>query len=100
MGSASRMKPEFLATKLYSIRQRFNYSLEKMAESLSDEKTQLRKSDISRYESGLREPSLIILLRYARLANVIVDVLIDDKLDLPNSLPSNLILDDILNRNS
>jgi transcriptional regulator with XRE-family HTH domain len=43
---------------------------------------------ISRYEQGKREPPLMILMAYARLANVYVEVLIDDELDLPEKLPS------------
>jgi hypothetical protein len=38
---------------------------------------------ISAYEHGTREPNLLTLLRYARLAKVSMDVLVDDKLDLP-----------------
>jgi transcriptional regulator with XRE-family HTH domain len=48
----------------------------------------LAQNRISDYELGTREPSLIILLQYARAANVIADVLIDDELDLPARLPS------------
>jgi transcriptional regulator with XRE-family HTH domain len=43
---------------------------------------------VSEFETGKREPSLIVLLRYARLANVCVDTLIDDDLDLPAKLPA------------
>jgi hypothetical protein len=43
---------------------------------------------ISKYELNKNEPTLMILLEYARLANVYVDVLIDDALDLPDRLPS------------
>ncbi len=39
---------------------------------------------ISGYETGKREPPLPVLLKYARLAGVSTDVLIDDKLKLPN----------------
>jgi transcriptional regulator with XRE-family HTH domain len=45
-------------------------------------------SAISGYELGTREPSLPVLLRYARLAGVVMDVLVDDKLDLPAKLPN------------
>jgi transcriptional regulator with XRE-family HTH domain len=45
-------------------------------------------STISHYESGEREPPLPVLLAYAKLANVYVDVLIDDELDLPEQIPS------------
>jgi transcriptional regulator with XRE-family HTH domain len=38
---------------------------------------------LSEFESGKREPNLLLLLRYARAANVSVESLIDDKLDLP-----------------
>jgi transcriptional regulator with XRE-family HTH domain len=45
-------------------------------------------SQISEYETGKREPSLIMLLQYARLANVYIDVLVDDESDLPAKLPA------------
>jgi transcriptional regulator with XRE-family HTH domain len=45
-------------------------------------------NSISRYELNKNEPPLVILLEYARLANVYVDALIDDELDLPDRLPS------------
>ena len=41
---------------------------------------------VSEYEAGLREPNLIVLLRYARLVNVSTDVLIDDSLGLSEQL--------------
>jgi transcriptional regulator with XRE-family HTH domain len=43
---------------------------------------------ISEFESGKREPPLRIILLYARVANVWMDVLVDDDLDLPDKLPS------------
>ncbi len=42
---------------------------------------------ISEYETGKREPPLLILLEYARAANVYVDTLIDDSVNLPE-IPS------------
>jgi hypothetical protein len=47
------------------------------------------RSAVSGYELGRREPPLPILLKYARLAGVCVEVLIDDELDLPARLPAN-----------
>lgn len=38
--------------------------------------------------SAAREPPLPVLLGYARAANVYVDALIDDAVDLPERLPS------------
>ena len=43
-------------------------------------------SAISQYELGTREPSLQVILKYARLAGICTDVLIDDNLDLPKNL--------------
>jgi hypothetical protein len=45
---------------------------------------------ISAYERGLREPSLEIVLKYARLAGVQMEVLVDDALDLPACLPASV----------
>jgi hypothetical protein len=47
----------------------------------------LTQNRISEYETGRGEPPLPILLRYARLAGICVERLIDDELDLPE-LPS------------
>jgi len=48
----------------------------------------LIQGTISAYELGNREPSLLVLLNYARVAGVYVDVLVDDELDLPGKLPT------------
>jgi hypothetical protein len=53
---------------------------------LADEIVQ---ADISTYELNHREPPLKVLLAYARAANVSVESLIDDNLDLPGKLPAN-----------
>ncbi len=37
---------------------------------------------VSEFEAGRREPSLLVLLRYARAAGIKVEALIDDALDL------------------
>jgi len=39
-------------------------------------------TSVSGFERGKREPDLIVLLRYARLAKVPMEVLVDDKLSL------------------
>lgn len=81
MGSSSREKPQRLAEKLLQIRVRLDLSQNGMLNrlGLGDKLTRI---DISKYERGLREPSLLTLLAYARVIEVSTDVLIDDKLDL------------------
>lgn len=82
MGSARRPQPDRLAEKLLSVRTKLGLSQIELAEKLSDNRIHLRKSDISRYESGLREPYLIVLLRYAKLADVTMEILVNDNFEL------------------
>jgi hypothetical protein len=46
------------------------------------------QADISTYELDQREPPLKVLLAYARTANVSVEAIIDDDIDLPDNLPT------------
>ena len=85
MGYA-RPKPERLAEKLRQIRVALGLSQTEMYRRLRVEEM-ITYTQISKYESGLREPLLKILLQYARVAGVYVEDLIDDELDLPEKLP-------------
>jgi transcriptional regulator with XRE-family HTH domain len=82
MGTRAREKPARLAEKLVLIRQCFRLSQDGIIRRMGV-MGKITREDISKYERGLREPSLPILLEYARVAGVWVDVLIDDALDLP-----------------
>jgi transcriptional regulator with XRE-family HTH domain len=84
MGHSGRRKPGKLGIKLCEIRKGLGLSQAELSTKLSEEKYPLYKADISNFESGKREPSLIVLLRYARLANILVDTLVDDELELPS----------------
>lgn len=86
MGSKQRVRPERMGEKLKTIREHYGYSFSQMADVLSDEKVSVLRTDVSRFEKKSREPSYIILLRYARLVKISTDVLIDDGLELPDSL--------------
>jgi transcriptional regulator with XRE-family HTH domain len=87
MGRAARPKPLRLGEKLLRIRTALELSQDRMVERLSASDT-LTSASISAYELGQREPPLSVLLEYARLANVYLDVLADDELDLPKRLPA------------
>jgi transcriptional regulator with XRE-family HTH domain len=76
-----------LPEKLVQIRLALNLSQGGMLYQLRLHE-KLSRTTISGYELGTGEPPLPVLLDYARLANVWVDVLIDDELDLPDNLPS------------
>ncbi|HEX8558528.1 MAG TPA: helix-turn-helix transcriptional regulator [Pyrinomonadaceae bacterium] len=76
-----------MAEKLLTIRQALGLSQTEMLRRLGAEE-RMAYHRISEFETGKGEPSLIILLEYARAAGVCVDVLIDDRLDLPAKLPA------------
>ena len=84
MARGARLKPERLAEKLIHIRVTLGLSQNELIRRLDVALTQNR---ISEYETGKGEPPLPVLLRYARLAGVCVERLIDDELDLPDKLP-------------
>ena len=87
MGRTPSEKPAKLAEKLVRIRKELNLSQAEIIYSLGLEE-KLTREDISKYERGLRVPQLFTLLKYARVANVWLDVLVDDNLELPFRLPS------------
>lgn len=79
MGRTKREYPRKLARKLRQIRVRAGLSQTEIAHRLGVKE----RASISQFESGKREPPLPTLLKYARLAKVSTDVLIDDKAKLP-----------------
>lgn len=88
MGSA-RPKPERLAEKLAHIRNALGLSQSEMLKQLGVEDL-IEYHTISKYELGKNEPPLMILLQYARVAGVHMEVLVDDELELPAKLPASV----------
>lgn len=87
MARVPRPRPARLPEKLLQIRLALNLSQDGMLYHLGLSDTRIRTA-ISAYELGTGEPPLPVLLEYARLANVWMDVLVDDELDLPERLPT------------
>jgi transcriptional regulator with XRE-family HTH domain len=87
MGRTVRRKPARLGAKLTHIRGALGLSQNGLIRRLGFE--ELVQGTVSAYEAGNREPTLLVLLAYARLANVSVESLIDDEIDLPEKLPAN-----------
>jgi transcriptional regulator with XRE-family HTH domain len=85
MGHARR-RPSRLAEKLLQVRTALGLSQTEMHRRL-DVGDEIPYTRISDYELDKSEPTLMILLSYARLAGVPTEVLIDDGLDLPDKLP-------------
>lgn len=86
MGRSHRPRPKRLAIKLREVRSRLDVSQVGMVKRLGFKR--IHPAHISGYERGEREPPLPVLLKYARLAKISTDVLIDDELDLPKGAPS------------
>jgi transcriptional regulator with XRE-family HTH domain len=55
---------------------------------LLDLPPEFSQSNISAYERGTKEPPIFVIMRYAEVANVWIDVLVQDSLDLPHVIPS------------
>lgn len=87
MGTKPRPKPERLAEKLLGIREAFGLSQTEMLYRLGAEDI-ISYKQISKYETGVREPPLVILMRYARVAGVSMEDLADDEVGLPAKLPA------------
>lgn len=87
MARSPRHRSARLPEKLLQIRLALNLSQGGMLYQLGLHEN-LTRTTISAYELGTGEPPLPVLLKYARLAGVSTDVLIDDELSLPAKLPA------------
>ena len=79
MGQRPRPKPKHLAAKLLAIRRKLSVSQCEMEKLLN---FQISTARITEYEHGTREPNLLVLLSYARLAEIPLEQIIDDDIDL------------------
>lgn len=83
---AARRGPARLAEKLKAVRVGLGLSQNGMLQKLGFAE-EYDRTEIAHYERGNREPTLPVLLAYARTANIYMEVLVDDELDLPDKLP-------------
>lgn len=86
MGRKPRRRPARLAEKLRTIREALGLSQNEMVNrlGLNDE---LTREEVSAFERGTHEPNLLVLLAYSEAANIFLEVLVRDDLDVPNRLP-------------
>lgn len=75
-----RQRPVHLASKLLAIRKHLQLS---QSQIIAIVDAGISTARISEWEHGVREPDLIVLLRYARAAGVGMETLVDDDLKLP-----------------
>lgn len=88
MGSLPRQSPKFLGRKLRQIRHAIDGGLsqDEMVARLGLY-AEIDRTYVSRYESGALEPPLNVLLRYAELAGLHLEVLADDDVLIPDKIP-------------
>lgn len=79
------LRPKRLAEKLKKIRIDLNLSQSELLEKLGFSDV-VFQGNISQYELGRREPPLPVLLAYAQIANIYVDILINDDLEIPEKI--------------
>src|SRR5438067_9967715 len=82
-------KAERLGEKLLDIRNCLGLSQSEMLRRLGYEDV-LPYNRISDYELGKRVPPLPVVLEYARVANIHLEDIVDDGLDLPEKLPGSV----------
>jgi len=82
MGRAHRSRPNRLGEKLRLIRIHFGLTQSALINKLAVKGESLYPSSISLFEQGGREPSLLVLLAYSKLAGVSINELVDDQVKL------------------
>ena len=75
-----------MAEKLLQIRQSLKLSQSEMVKQMGVAEM-IHYTNVSKYELDKNEPPLVILLAYAKLAQIHLEVIVDDDIDLPRKLP-------------
>jgi len=88
-----RKKPARLAEKLLTIRQQLGLSQDGIIRKLGLE-DEIERDYVSKFERGVLEPTLAVLLAYARAISStgrgeFLEAIIDDSMSLPERLPAN-----------
>lgn len=90
---SKRKRPEKLAKKLLAIREQLGLSQGGLIRHLRLE-NELERDYISKFERDVLEPTLNVLLAYARAISTtgrgeFLEAIIDDNMELPGKLPAN-----------
>jgi transcriptional regulator with XRE-family HTH domain len=82
-----RKRPALLPAKLLRIRLALGESQNGILRRLSLDE-EFERDYVSKWERGVMEPPLHVLCAYADLANIYLEVLVKDSLDLPDKIPA------------
>lgn len=86
MGARAKPRQKKLAFKLKKIRESLGLTQKEILKLFKI--NGLNQSNVSAYELGRIEPPLMVIERYARIANICMDALISDEYELPDELPA------------
>jgi len=88
MGRKAQRRPKHLGEKLETIRKRLGITQAKMAELLREHGAEdtTHSGYVAEFETGKRIPSVFTLLAYSKMADISINMLVDDELDLPKRL--------------
>lgn len=82
-----RKRPEKLASKLLEIRLRLDESQNGILKYMGLDE-EFERDYVSKWERDVMEPPLHVLCAYAEAANIFLEVLAKDDLELPLEIPS------------
>ncbi|MFN2531696.1 MAG: hypothetical protein ABR555_10390 [Pyrinomonadaceae bacterium] len=85
MGKRPRHKPRRLGKKLQQIRHAQGLSQTQILKEMGLE-GKYERNNLSNFETNKREPPMIIVLGYARLAGIDANLILDDKAQLPKEI--------------
>ena len=78
MGKQRRPQPKHLAKKLKAIREELGIGQLEMSKRLSKFGPTVDGAAVSKFERGEREPNLLVIVAYCKVAEIPADCLIDD----------------------
>lgn len=78
MDQRKRANPKRLAEKLVAIRQKLGMTHSQLARVLGFDKP----VRIAEYECGVREPEIVVVLNYAKVGRISMDILANDNREL------------------
>jgi transcriptional regulator with XRE-family HTH domain len=88
MGKKPRTKPRRLGKKLRQIRENLGLSQNEMLRRAGLDK-KYGRNNLSNYELDKREPPYPILLGYSQVSGIPINVILDDKVALPQEFLKN-----------
>jgi transcriptional regulator with XRE-family HTH domain len=83
----ARIRPMKLPAKLLRIREALGLTQGELIEKMKFDES-VKQQHVSAWEKGIREPDLLSLVKYAKAANVCLEVIVDDAHDLPAVIPA------------